>query len=91
MSNPTVSIATLPKSIALAARSLVDLGHTKAVYLYTLTAAAATAAGLGPGALSRLLTTGLPATADQKPLLRSYAVDKQTGDVGYSLYYDLVP
>lgn len=90
MSNPTVSIATLPKTIALAARSLVDLGHTKAACQYTLAAAAATAAGLGPVDLRKLLTTGLPATESQKPLLRFYAEDKQTGDVAYSLYYDLV-
>ena len=91
MSNPTVSIATLPKSIALAARRLADLGHAKAACPYTLTAAAATAAGLGPAILRKLLTTGLPATAGHKPLLRYYGMDIQTGNLAYSLNYNLVP
>jgi hypothetical protein len=91
MSTPTVSIASLPRTLAVPVSILVGLGHTKAAQPYTLTASEAAVAGLGPNTLKVLLKTGLPMTVCQRPLLRFYAVDGRTGCLAYGLNYDLVP
>lgn len=81
----------LTASVAAAAKAMVQLAQTAAGVSHQLTAGQARAAGLGPTTLSSLLTTGVPHTTSQQPLVHAYAVDKRTGDVAYTVNYDLTP
>jgi hypothetical protein len=90
----TLRVSGLPtymSDVKRAAGLLIAAGCDKEATSYTLTAAQFTATGLSLGALSLLLTTGLPQTSTQKGIVHSYAQSKSDGSVGLTLNYDLVP
>lgn len=91
MATLSVSSSNLPQVVKSGGELLLAAGCITAGTNYQFSSKQLPAAKLSLTLLSTLLTTGLPGTGTQQGLIHSYALDKRTGDVTFSLNYDLVP
>ncbi|MDF2466422.1 MAG: hypothetical protein K0Q43_4657 [Ramlibacter sp.] len=91
MAAVSVSDKKMPQSVVWAATTLLKKGWSAAGTDYIVSASELGTANLSQHHFSTLLTTGLPWMPGMLGVVRTYAVDKTTGDIGFKLNYDLAP